>query len=859
MRKWKSIGLSACLFLIIAAVVLFPLFFSFSAAHEETIGFETVSGEGTDPVTAYPVYTARSEFISDMDWVAENRFYTLYLHKRLAAIALYDKTTNTYYFSNPYDVEQGSDNAGDMKNRQRSQLILTYYSDDNTQKELNSFSDSIAKGQYRISNLKDGIRVQMSLGELGDAQLMPEQISAETLDKLLEGLDGDDAQSLLDCYRRYTIKDVSDEVRKELLAKYPYLERDDLYVAYTLSKKEIKTYSAMLEEAGFDFEKKRQDYQKTGFKDSDQILPAFTVAIEYVLDEEGLTASVSMDEISYPSRNYQIDSIVLLPYFGCGKADDNNGELFAPDGCGVVLNYNSNLQKSASSLTVQVYGQDAANINHTAFSSTQQAFLPVFGNRNSMGSFLAVIEEGESVCSITANSGSASDSFPSAFAEAKYRYNETWYYNDRDFSKYVVSYAPAHNKGAIRVRYIPLSPESGYLSMAFAYRQYLENRKVLTKSNIQPRLLLQLLGYTEDSKGRVSLTDFNDAAKIIDELGGMGIENMALRYLGWTGGGLSNQYIRRATIDSVMGGKSGWNRLADQAANASVPLYMDMELSYVNKTPVFGGFSANRDACRSIRNKLTGLYPYNYGSNSIDTSRLLYGVSPARLAGDSGDLAKSISEAIPGTAVSTGSLGRALNSNFKNGSEITRPEAQSMIKQSLDSISGGKKLMLEGANAYTLGFCASVINLPMTSSSFAASDYDVPFYQLVLNGYTEYSGAPINESGNTVDSLLKAIETNASISYIAALKNQGRLKNADSNGYYSVNYPVLKAEMAAMYKQLAVANKKTDGAVITGHERLAPDVYKTTFSNGAAVVLNYRNTDYKENGLAIEAKNYLFV
>ena len=111
---------------------------------------------------------------------------------RLAAIALYDKALQQYYFSNPYNVEADKSSSNDSKNNQRSQILLTYYSDDNTQVTLNSFSDCVAKHQFVVNNTANGIEVKMTLGQLSDQYVLPAMISSKLLTELLQKLETND-------------------------------------------------------------------------------------------------------------------------------------------------------------------------------------------------------------------------------------------------------------------------------------------------------------------------------------------------------------------------------------------------------------------------------------------------------------------------------------------------------------------------------------------------------------------------------------------------------------------------------------------------------------------------------------------
>ena len=43
------------------------------------------------------------------------------------------------------------------------------------------------------------------------------------------------------------------------------------------------------------------------------------------------------------------------------------------------------------------------------------------------------------------------------------------------------------------------------------------------------------------------------------------------------------------------------------------------------------------------------------------------------------------------------------------------------------------------------------------------------------------------------------------------------------------------------------------------HEMIAPDVFRTVFSSGCAIVSNHRDTDFDEHGRIVKAHAYLLV
>lgn len=59
--------------------------------------------------------------------------------------------------------------------------------------------------------------------------------------------------------------------------------------------------------------------------------------------------------------------------------------------------------------------------------------------------------------------------------------------------------------------------------------------------------------------------------------------------------------------------------------------------------------------------------------------------------------------------------------------------------------------------------------------------------------------------------------------------------------------------MLEQYKQYSGVMKKIGSQQIKNHEKLAEDVYRTTYENDVAVIVNYSDTDYQVDGSTVAA------
>jgi len=102
----------------------------------------------------------------------------------------------------------------------------------------------------------------------------------------------------------------------------------------------------------YTYDKLEEDHELTGYEGDEKEPALFRIAVEYTIDESGLTAKIPAKSIRYNETNYVLESLVLLPYLGCttlkstgtetgdgGKISRTGGYIFIPDGSGTLLSY----------------------------------------------------------------------------------------------------------------------------------------------------------------------------------------------------------------------------------------------------------------------------------------------------------------------------------------------------------------------------------------------------------------------------------------------------------------------------------------------------------------------------------------
>ncbi|MDE5680009.1 MAG: hypothetical protein K2I01_06210, partial [Lachnospiraceae bacterium] len=101
--------------------------------------------------------------------VCESEFLKLYTDTKTANVAIYDKRDGSVTYSNPQNPEEDSiANAANI-NYLKSQLVVQYFNADVRSSNYDSYSQSVAKGQYAAEGIANGIRYLYQIGDIAGA------------------------------------------------------------------------------------------------------------------------------------------------------------------------------------------------------------------------------------------------------------------------------------------------------------------------------------------------------------------------------------------------------------------------------------------------------------------------------------------------------------------------------------------------------------------------------------------------------------------------------------------------------------------------------------------------------------------
>ena len=396
------------------------------------------------------IYATEDEKLATMALAFRNHGYEIYVDDYSGEVAIVNLSTGEKLFTNPWDVaaDKSSNSttddstSGSIKEQLLSQIELSFTDITGHTYTYTSFRMASQKDQIVIKNIKNGIRVEYTIGREQAKMLVPHHIEPERFAKLIkediiEGMKvvhgewGEwYAQQFLVYYQpvsKYEINletaefildengermEKSDTEKKQLFEDFPALKEID--VMYVLDEEISQAELIRLEQAikthcpDYSYEELEYDHERTKYQADDSNSPVFKMALEYTIDEQGLTVRLPANGIRFNESLYTLNSLTVLPYMGAGS-NWCEGYNFMPDGSGALYEFDSaDVTNTPVNVYNQVYGNDFA---YHELTGTYEKTIryPVFGTVETSKEYKITIKNLQGEETITVLDGSIVD------------------------------------------------------------------------------------------------------------------------------------------------------------------------------------------------------------------------------------------------------------------------------------------------------------------------------------------------------------------------------------------------------------------------------------------------------------------
>ena len=668
---------------------------------------------------------------------------------------------------------------------------------------------------------------------------------------------------------------------EQLAATDPQYKDFAIYVLdeANMGEQTIKKQEAIIKEycKEYTFQDMEEDHAFVEYEAEIETYPLFKMALEYTVEKSGLVVRLPANGIRFNEALYRLDYIEILPYMGAGM-NPNEGYTFFPDGSGTLFDFQEIARLGTRQVVSgKVYGQDYAY--HEPSGMYEEIIrYPVYGIYEKIEAnsdedpdgvnrgFVAIVEEGDSLIELSSAHGGVASEYNtmrlSVYPRPTDSYNIADAISVGSNTEWTVVSARKYT-GSYKVRYIMLTDEdaakeaneaavaaglpaenyyeTSYVGMAKAYRDYLEkDLKVLTRLTANDvsediPLYIESFGALQTTEKFLSipvdvmtpLTTFKDVQTMYNDLKGQDITNVNFILKGFTKGGLTSPRVPyNLKWENAVSKEMNFDELTEYAKQEDFGLFPDFDFVFSSTDTMFDGLTLSKHAAKTIDNRYTSKREYSATKHTY-VSYFELALSPAYFSHFYEKFIPKFEKYAP-VGISVSSLGSYLNSDFDEDEPYNRADGQKYTEEAFAYIESeladtGTEIMTSGGNAYSWKYVDHITDIALDSSRFSVSSAAVPFLGIVLHGYVEIAGTPINMEGNLDYAFLKSIESGAAMKFILSYRNTNKLKEYETlSQYYSVDYKIWfkdgNGDLVTMYNKLNDVLSDVQTSIITGHE-----------------------------------------
>lgn len=800
---------------------------------------------------------------SDSIYILENDNLIFEMDPSTTYFTVTDKSTGTIWYSNPVDAEDDKIAYGEYKNQLKSTLLIEFSNSVGTRKAYNNYEYSIARELYEIEQNGDKIEVKYSIGDVVKAFTIPSALPESEMLVYLERMESSGQKQIKEYYRIYDITKLKgSENKDELLAKYPDLEQEPMYVLRDNTRDHLKEMlEKTFEAAGYTYDDYVIDLEKYSAQDVSG-KNVYNISIVYSLEGNDLVVSLPYENMEWYD-DFPLSRIKVLPFMGAGGIDDE-GFILIPEASGAVIEFNNEKVKQ-NSYYADVYGWDYA-IKRNSLIDESRATFPVFGISKNESSMLCLLEDYAASAAIEADISGKNNSYNYANASYKIMQGDLADVSGKS-DRGIYLYEVNEFTGAIKQRYTFLDTKD-YQGMAAAYRDYLMNQYegLVKKEEESVPVNVSIVGGIDKVKPRfgipmrhnIPLTTYSEANDMLSDLIQRGFKNMNLVYIGWMNGGIKHFPLSKIKPISELGGKKALENLISYSESNGIPVYLEGNVLTAYDDGLFDGFQINSSSAKHTTREIVELYNFSAVTfrkkTWADEYYLLKPQVVREYAMNLLDAAKKYQAS--GTALRD--VGYKLSADYNPKNRMRRDEVKQYQQEILSDIqSSGKGSVTYGGYDYVLPYSDYVMNMDFYGGNYVIIDYMVPFYQIAIHGLVNYFGTSINLAADYTEMILKSAEYGAGLSFTFIMEEITALQESYYYTYlYGANYESWNDLATSIYQRYNDELSHCFNQYMTDHEKLADGVYVTSYEDGTKVYVNYNNEDYKYGSSLIPARDY---
>lgn len=806
--------------------------------------------------------------------VCENETKEMYVDTETTNIRIVDKKTGVVWETLATGAAVvGSDGTiSETYGKFVSPFEIDFVDDNGVRSSMNAYNFSIRDMKFEINRLENGVQITYELQDkaIRVFEHLPRRISFSRYEECIgsrvdrahdEGLiSRSDYNNFNMFWNAFYSKNLEGEFYVYSIGSLP-------------PTSSIRLMIRVLDLVGYDTEELVYDNQQFGEKTEFELRTVFTVTIETMLDGDDLIVKVPTAYAKSNNDFDKINSISVYPYFGnvhvAAVPRDEPGFIFVPDGSGALIQLNA-YNQNQTSYNKPVYDNDAYDEYYNLKDYQQGIDMPVFGmyvnQEDHWKGFLAIIENGAELAHIRASSGNrasraSANQVNAAFDTLQTSNVKLFGYYATDETSHLAKSVSYDYSAVIRYKLL-VDDKLEYYDLVKVYRDYLRDRYDLATNfeNHQPRVFIDLVGTVSIRKhfigipyqSHLSMTTYQEAIEILEELSDV---KKVVNYCGVVNQGINQSLLSEIGFAKQNGSLSELEQLMQYVFDQDDELFVNVNLlrTYTSKN----GFEPKM-GIHALDSKPLRLTQFNVSNKRFERNTSYYQIlSPAYLSScvelfmEKNDVFDSIS---------IDDLGSTYLVDYRKQNVVTPPQAQIIERENLERLSY-YNLMLNDPFIKNVCYADYVRNVRRTSSDFIMFYTCIPFKQLVLNGFVEYSTEDINLNSDRPLKyyVLQALELGSHPKFTLSYKDSSLLKDTEFKYLYSTGYDIWKSEISSIYSEISEAYQKIQTNEIAHHKMLAPGVYRTIYKNGVSVIVNYNHYDVEVDGYELQALGYEIV
>jgi len=592
----------------------------------------------------------------------------------------------------------------------------------------------------------------------------------------------------------------------------------------------------------------------------------FSVPVEYTIGEDSFKISIDPAKIS-EGEEFKIHSVAVAPFL-CGmKNDAEDSWLLVPDGSGAVIEPFAS--DGVGSIGQKfVYGKDLSYQSYSKGDTEEQINMPVFGAKKGDNAIFAVITSGAEAASLNWNIGSANIGYSSVYPEFRIR---GFSYIERPENFVTTTTLGAFKifsdgivTKPLEIEYFALSGEKADINgMAECYRKYLTEKSGLSqKTEDEKTATFKYIGAVVQPSFVVGiptsklfpLTTTEQALSMTEELAEKIGSDINIQLVGFGKTGVDiGEVAGGFTVSGKLGGANGMKKLVKALNEKKINSFMDFDL--VSFTKSGSGFSKSSAAVYH-GGQVVKYTSFDTVSKSANQDRFF--VLSRNNLFTSSNKVNDIGEKLGVTGISYASLSKTVYSDYDEQKYyISGNMAEDVAKIYNSASKAGYKTLSTAANVYAAVNSGYINDVPLYSSDYAVSSYDVPFYQLVFKGYRPMSSVSLNLCSDRQDALLRCIESGISPSYTLYYNFDKELVTNEHSFIFGSHFKGNKDEIINTVSGVKNYLESIEGATVTDYIRLSETASVTKFDNGVFTVVNFSDKEITTDYGKVPAKNYI--